>query len=1065
MDQALVEGFQLSPLQRRLWTLDSSDRTPYRSRCEVRICGRLDVQALRESIDHVAARHEILRTTFHASPGMTLPVQVVGDSGPVLRTIDVVAAAAEERTRAVDALRERSARRRYDFARGPLASVELLALAADEHLLLIDVPALCGDGSALRNLVAEIARQYGRRGRDAAAADDDAIQYIDASEWLNETLTSGDSQAGREFWQRILAAAPLGRRLPFERPAPTSSPFETRRAVVSVQPSTWARLRVMTGETDGACEAFLLTCLQVLFQRVTGTTEVAVACAWSGRAYSELDNAIGLFARTLPLPGPVPDDLPFADAVRLVGEGIAHARTWGVCFDWSLVPNPSNGTAQPPFAPFAVQHDVWPDRYRAGDVEFALVECESLVDRFKLKLVGRSTTDEQGSGALFLDYDARLYDEADVTRLADQLAVLVEDALERPGCPVGDLRVLPEGQRDELMAWASTPGETFPAAECVHRLFEQEAVRTPGSTAVVCEDDRLSYEELNARANQLAHYLRGRGVAPGVLVGLCLERSVNVMVGILAVMKAGGAYLPLDPRLPRSRVVALLEDSGTRVVVADERVLDRVSGAADVVLLDRDRASVAACPAGNPGGGAEPDDLAYVLFTSGSTGRPKGVAVEHRQLAHYVHAIRHRLGLPGPASFATVTTFAADLGNTSIYPALLGGGCLHIVTESCASDPGAFAAYQRRHRIDVLKIVPSHLRALLSCAEPQQILPRQRLVLGGEACPWELVDEVRRLAPELVVFNHYGPTETTVGATTYRIGPENRPELSATVPIGRPLADVRTYVLGRDGELVPCWFPGELYIGGAGVARGYFDAAAFTSERFVPDPRSNHGGRLYRTGDEVRFLPTGDLEFLGRRDDQVKIRGFRVELGEVETALNRHAAVRQAAVVIRGSGEPGGGRLVACVVPDNGSPVDPAGLSAFLRGELPEYMVPGAFVPLDSLPLTPNGKIDRKALADLADAAASDLAAAASASAAGERPSGEWEITVAEIWRELLETDQVGAHDNFYDLGGHSLLAIQVVTALERRTQLRVSPRDLVFHTLRQFAALCESRLTKAVED
>jgi amino acid adenylation domain-containing protein len=1056
MYQAQVEGFHVSPQQRRIWALDGGGDSPYRSRCEVRIRGRLDVHAFREALDEVVARHEILRTTFYASEEMSLPVQVVGTSGPVLRSVDLVAVSADSRNETLSAIRQEAAGRHYDFVRAPLAHVTLVALAPDEHLLFIDLPSLCCDSTGLKNLVAEIARSYDGHGRSGGTPDD-PFQYADASTWLNDALTSEEAAPGREFWRRDDFTSLSRLRLPFERTARMPRPFEVRQVPVELSSSAQAKLPSILSTMGISLEVFLLTCLQALVQRATGETHLAVGCVWDGRGYAELETAIGPFARSLPLSGEIPEDLPFGDALLVVSERLAAGTAWGACFDWSLIANWPGATEQSLSVPFLVQHSAWPERYRAGDVEFALEECEGCVDRFKLKLVGRSHQDGDGLFRLCLDYDASLFLHEDIAALAEQLSVLMSDAVEQPTRTMAGLRIVSEEQRRRLLALSAVEGETFPATECVHRIFEGVAARVPADRAVVCDGVVMSYGELNSRANQLACHLRAMGVAPDTVVGLCLERSVNTVVGILGILKAGGAYLPLDPRLPSARLAGIVDDSGASIVVTEECVLDRVPGTVRVVALDRDRASIAANSSENPAAGATPDNLVYVLFTSGSTGRPKGVAVEHRHLAHYVHALASRLELPNQATFATVTTFSADLGNTSVYPALLSGGCLCILTESEASDPAAFAASMQQNEVDVLKIVPSHLKALLSHAEPQLILPRQRLVLGGEASSWDLVEAIRRLAPDLVVLNHYGPTETTVGATTYQIGAESRPDLSVTVPIGRPLADVKVRVLDRDRQLVPCWYPGELYIGGLGVARGYLNAPVTTEERFVADPFAAQGGRLYRTGDQVRILPTGDLEFLGRRDDQIKIRGYRVELGEIEAALLRHESVSEAAVVVREGEDAGDRRLVGCVVPRAGSRVDTAGLSTFLKAEIPEYMVPGAFVSLDALPLTPNGKVDRRALVALSDAAP-DVAAQ------DEQPSTECENVVADIWREFLETDRISVHDNFYDLGGHSLMAIQVVTALEKRMQLRMSPRDLVFHTLRQFAALCESRLAKATD-
>jgi amino acid adenylation domain-containing protein len=518
---------------------------------------------------------------------------------------------------------------------------------------------------------------------------------------------------------------------------------------------------------------------------------------------------------------------------------------------------------------------------------------------------------------------------------------------------------------------------------------------------------------------------------------------------MLGVLKAGGAYLPLDPKLPPARLALLLDQGKPALVLSCEPSAPLLPSGTPIVLLDRHGAEIAGCPTTAADSAVRPEHLAYVLFTSGSTGTPKGVSIEHRQLSAYVDAVTTRLDLSTTSQFATVTTFAADLGNTAIFPAWATGGCVHIISDERAQDPASCAAYFDQHRIEVLKIVPAHLRALLSGSRPERVLPTARLVLGGEACTWDLVDAVHRLAPSCRVFNHYGPTETTVGATVYEVPFEGPRQETATVPIGMALDHACVFVVDSGRQLVPLWTAGELCIGGAGVGRGYLGGGQASQDKFVDNPWGSAGSRMYRTGDRVRMLPDGNLEFLGRIDDQVKIRGFRVEPGEVAAVLNTHPDVEQAAVLPYDSGT--GVSLAAFLVPRNGRRAAPGDFRLFLdqRG-IPDYMVPSTFVGVDALPMTANGKIDRRQLLTLLERQAPPAAA--------EEPLTAWERTVADIWRKFLEVEVITPQDNFYDLGGHSLLAIQVVTALERQAQVQISPRDLVFHTLKQFAALCESK-------
>lgn len=591
-----------------------------------------------------------------------------------------------------------------------------------------------------------------------------------------------------------------------------------------------------------------------------------------------------------------------------------------------------------------------------------------------------------------------------------------------------------------LCEWNFAPGE-FPD-RCFHQLFEEQASRTPDAPAAASEGRQLTYRELNERANQLAHHLRELGLGPEKCAALYLERSLEVVVGLLAILKAGGAYVALDPAFPADRLAFMLEDAGPAVVLTQAGLRPQLPPTqAGVFSLDDDWTRLAASSTENPNSGVGPEHPVYVIYTSGSTGRPKGVVVEHRNLVNYVCGIVRRLGLPPGLRYATVSTFAADLGHTVVFPPLITGGALHVIGLDRISEPVPLAEYFARHAIDVLKIVPSHLSALLQAspaAMARQLIPRRFLVLGGEASDWGLISRVRQLAPDCRIFNHYGPTETTVGVLTNELSGYDPEERRATVPLGRPLPNSRVYVVSPQLEPVAVGVPGELLIGGAGVARGYLNRPDVTAERFIADPFSAQpGARLYRTGDRVRWLTEGKIEFLGRVDFQVKIRGYRIEPGEIEAVLNGCPGVRQSLVVPR-EDAPGEKRLVAYVLAaDGGKPEEPA-LRERVGATLPEYMVPAAFVFLDAFPLTPNGKIDRRALPA--------PPAPEIGEAAPEFSGTPTEIQLAPLWRELLRTQRVGLKDNFFLLGGHSLLAMRLAGKVRDALGVNLSVRKVFEH-------------------
>lgn len=597
---------------------------------------------------------------------------------------------------------------------------------------------------------------------------------------------------------------------------------------------------------------------------------------------------------------------------------------------------------------------------------------------------------------------------------------------------------------------AAASGDRGP---CFHDLFEAQAARVPHRVALVCRDVSLTYAELNAAANRLAHLLRRSGVGPSRCVALCMERSAEMIVGLLGILKAGGAYVPLLPDAPRARLAHQLAETEAPVVVTQQKLVPALpETSALVVRIDADRAALAAESDADPPSLATPQDLVYVIYTSGSTGVPKGVAVRHENLVNYTQFIGDKVNVKsfddqGGLSWSTVSTLAADLGNTAIFPALAFGGTLHVIDQEMALDGDLFGAYSRERRLDVLKITPSHLNALLAAKDGKDVLPRKILFTGGEASTWTLVDRVRSMA-SLRWINHYGPTETTIGSLTFDM--EEAPairDVAATVPIGRPMANTRVYVLDEAGAPVKDGEPGELYIAGRGVTSGYLKQPERTAERFLPERGSaDPSAKMYRTGDRVRVLPGGAIEFLGRVDFQVKIRGYRVELGEIEAVLRTHPAVREVIVVAR-EVRPQDLRVVAYYVP-NAAPVPADDLRRAAREKLPDHMVPSVVMALDALPLNPNGKVDRKALPDpfAGGAGAPAGPQPEPATFSGEVGSEPFEEQIADIWRAVLGVRSVGLDDSFFEIGGHSLAAIHMLAEVHKRTGKRL-PNSVLFQS------------------
>jgi amino acid adenylation domain-containing protein/non-ribosomal peptide synthase protein (TIGR01720 family) len=1043
-----VQGFRLSPQQEHLWSLAGGGAAD-RAQCTVEITGPLDVEALRRAAERLFARHEILRTVFRRQPGIRFPLQVIEDpQAPPWRELDLSAADPGDRSArlAQAALEERCQPLPGDTAEHGGASGTGLLLAhlgPGHRALVLTVPALCADAESLRNLVHELVELYDGR-VPHGLADGDVVQYLQFSEWQN-TLREEDG-GSREHWRQLQRESPP--RLPQELCTVHGDGFDPRSAAIALDPAVAAAVAALCARAETKIEAFLLACWQLLLGRVSNAANPVVRAIASGRSFEDLETCVGRLARALPVAVPLESGYRFEEVLQRTSVALEEALNQQEHCFWE----------EDELAAAAVDFEVrsWPPVLSARGAAFSYRHETVGGERFKLKLL---VVRRGGDLAAELWYDPRVLAAPAVERLGEQWVALVRGAAERPDREIEDLDIASEAERRHLSDFNS--GLRHPArsnafacpeperARSWLALFEAQAAATPASPAVACAGERLSYAELDARANRLARHLRRVGVGPEVRVAIRAERSLDLAVSLLGVLKAGGACVPLDPAYPPDRLSTMAEDAEVRAAVS-RGPLEGLPEAVPRVDLDAGAEALLEYPGSGLGLSIEPESLAYVLFTSGSTGRPKAVGVQHGHLLSYVLSVTGALGFESGWSFAMVSTPSADLGHTAIFPTLATGGCLHVIPADQSSDPDSFADLCRAAGIDGLKIVPSHLEALLSAAHPEAVLPRKLLVLGGEASSWRLVERVRDLAPGCRVFNHYGPTEATVG-TIVRPVEEGERGLG-NLPLGRPLHHAEAYVLDDRLRPVPWEVPGEIHLGGEGLARGYLGRPAATAERFVPHPFSSEPGcRLYRTGDRARFGAGGELEFLGRTDHQVKLRGFRIELGEIEAVLESYPGVQEAIAVVR-EDRPGEHRLVAYVVAPRLDP-DMEPLRSHARTKLPEPMVPAAVVLLGALPLNPNGKLDRAALPAPEQAAARRRAY--------DAPRTEAERCIAAVWAEVLGVEKVGLHDNFFELGGDSIQAIQAVARANREGFSIRARQFFQFRTLGELAAAAETE-TKA---
>ena len=1072
-DEDVVVSHPPSHGQRALWSLHqlAPESVAYNMAGAARIEAELDAEALGRAFRRLVDRHAALRTTFAVEGGQ--PVQRVhGRMAADFRAEDASAHSAPE----VLGLLEREAHRPFDLEAGPLFRAYLFSRSAREHYLLLTMHHAVGDFWSIAVLMHELARAYPAE-RLGVAADLPPLplQYADFARWQAGMLAGPEGERLWGYWRDRLAGAPASLDLPTDRPRPAVQTHRGASRTLRLGPDL-AQGLVALGRSRGASlYVTLLAGFQALLGRLSGQDDVVVGSPVAGRNRPGLTDVVGYFVNPLPMRARLdlaPTFGAFLDQVRgAVLGGLEHQD-----FPFALLVDRLQPARDPGRSPIFQAMFVFQKAQRLdaeGLSPFALREAGSRMDlggfpveslalgeraaQFDLTMM---MAEEDGGLVASLEYNADLFDAATVDRMLGYYRTLLEAVVADPSRPVAALPLMPEAERRLVLEEWNATSAPSPTDSCIHEQIASQARRTPGAVAVAFGEERLTYAELDAKADDLAARLRRLGVGPEARVGLCVERSAEMVVGILGVLKAGGAYVPIDPDYPADRLAYLLEDSRPAALLTQARLRDRLPAmAVPVLFLDDDSNRVGPTSVGpesdswddsgptevGPTGigsppaaddlplalGVTPDNLAYVIYTSGSTGRPKGVQVTHRNLVHSTHA--RGLYYPEPVGgYLLLSSFAFDSSVAGLFWTLCAGGTLVLPRDGDHNDPRRLARLIDEHRATHVLAVPSLYALMLTEAPAGSMASLRAVLIAGESCPRELPGAHRARLPQAALYNEYGPTEATVWCSVHRCEPAAEP---GPVPIGRPIANTRLYVLDRHREPAPIGAAGELYVGGAGVSRGYLDRPALTAEKFIPDPFGPPGSRLYRTGDLARRRPDGALEFLGRVDHQVKVRGYRIELGEIEAALAKHPAVRESVVLARRD-SPGDPRLVAYVVGAGGPPPGAAELRRHLAAGLPEYMVPSAFVALPALPLSPHGKVDRAAL-PAPERAGQDGRFVA--------PRGPVESTLARIAAEVLGLDRVGAHDDFFALGVDSIRSIQIASRA-RQAGLHLDPGHLFQH-------------------
>jgi len=1027
--------------QRRLWfisQLHPADCT-YNIPSALRLKGRLDVPALERALNEIIRRHESLRTTFAVVNG-DVSQKIALPSRYSLLVEDLSDLAADERDEKARHRVHEEARRPFDLLKGPLLRVNLLHLNRDEHIALVMMHHIISDGWSADIFERELTTLYEAYvNQQPSPLDELKIQYGDYASWQHEWLCGERVAAELSYWRNQLDGAPRVLELPVTRPRPAVQTLAGRTESFELQAGVSRRIRQLCQQEGVTLLMLLLAAFKVLLYRYTGQRDLIVGTPIAGRNRKELESLIGCFINTLALRTRLTDSMTFQELLRQVRETALDAYAHQDLPFEKIVEemHPERNLSHAPLVQLMFGLGRGQERQECAHVAgltWSTVEIESITAKFDLTLE-MFDIGERISGSF--EYSTDLFDQATIKDMAVHFQTMLGSIVSNPSERISHLQLLSEAERGQLLREWNEIGTPVPVAHPFQQLFEKQAAQTPQATALEFARKGMSYDDLNRRANQLAHYLRASGVRPEMLVAILLERSAEMVVALIAVLKAGGAYLPLDPSYPRERLAFMLKDAKANVVLTQSCLADLLPEIDTVICLDLCHKVINQESEQNPDLMAEDDNLAYVIYTSGTTGQPKGVMVSHKGLSNLAAAQLETFHITSEHRIPQFASLGFDASIFEIALALCTGATLYVSEREALLGPGLIQLLRDR-AITTATLPPSVLAVLPS----EQLAELRTVTVAGEACPAALVAQWavggRRF------FNAYGPTEATVWASVAECSEGHR-----NPPIGRPIPGAQIYLLDQNMELVPVGVPGELFIGGEGIARGYLDRPDLTADQFMPHPFADQAGaRLYRTGDLGRYLPDGQIEFLGRLDRQIKIRGFRIELGEVESVLRQHPAVQDMFMAAR-EDIPGRRRLIAYVVPKPKTVCQTTELRSFLTDRLPDHMVPSAFLLLEALPLNAHGKVDQRHLPSPEPFKVEGGKYTA--------PRTAVEKVMSRIWAEVLNVERVSIHDNFFALGGDSILSLQLITQA-RHAGLELTPRQLFqYQTIAELANVATS--------
>jgi amino acid adenylation domain-containing protein len=1013
----------LSFAQQRLWLVQqiSPDNNSYNLLEALKLEGSLNIAALKQSLCELVRRHEILRTTFPTVDGK--PIQLIAPPGALTLPIhDLQGLSAEEQTDQIQQMVKSLASQTFDLAVGPLVQFTLLQLSDREHVLLLKMHHIIYDGWSLNIFFTELSQLYAAfsQGLPNPLAEL-PIQYADFAVWQRQWLTGEVLDRQLNYWQQQLAGVPGVLELPTDKPRPPIQTFQGGFESFQLDRDLTQRLLQLSQESQTTLFMTLLAAFLVLMSRYSGQSDIVVGSPIANRNSKSVEQLMGFFANTLALRGDLSGNPSFADFLAQVRQTTLSAYAHQdlpfemlvekLQLERDLSRNPLVQVM------FSLQNAPQSEGNLLGlNIQNMALPID-IKARFDLEV---NFWEVPGGLEGVWSYNSDLFDGTTITRIAQHFQTLLQAIVANPKARIAELPMLSPTEHHQLLVeWNDTQTD-YPHDKCIHQLFESQVARTPHAVAVVYGKEQLTYHELNCRANQLAHYLQSLGVGTDVLVGICVERSIEMIVGLLGILKAGGAYVPLDSEYPQERLTFMLEDARISVLLSWQSLLDKLpEHTAQIVCLDTDWHLIEKLSQDNAIADVQATNLAYLIYTSGSTGQPKGVEVVHRGVNRLLFGVNY-VHLDATQRFLQMAPISFDASTFEIWGALLHGAKCVLFPEKIPTAQNLKEQIDK-HGITILWLTAALFNSIIDDDE-KALSGIKQLLIGGEALSVAHVRKACQTLSETQIINGYGPTESTTFSCCHPIPRQIRTTIES-IPIGRPIANTQVYILDQYLQPVPVGVPGELHIGGAGLALGYLNRPELTNEKFIPNPfEKEQGSRLYKTGDLARYLPDGNIEYLGRIDNQVKIRGFRIELGEVEVALSQHEDVQVSCVIVR-EDTPGEKQLAAYIVPQKDVTLTTSELRQFLGNKLPGYMIPSAFVILESLPLTANGKVDRRALK--APARTNDSNRFIEA-------RNQLEMKLVQIWSKILKIGKIGVQDNFFDLGGHSLLATYLMTQIKQ---------------------------------